>query len=392
MTRKKLTKTVDKKIKKLKFYTLDRILERNAHYNIIYGERSNGKTFSVLELIVKNYYTGKGKGAIIRRYDLDFQGKRGDGVFEHLVVNEIRGNVIEELTNGQWTDVYYWSMRWYMCKYDEKGNRVKDAEPFCYAFSLNATEHDKSTSFPDVTTILFDEFMTRKYYLPDEFILFTNVLSTIIRYRDDVKVFMCANTVNKYGNLYFTEMGITRYKQMKPGDIDVYKFAVMNEKKDVLTIAVEYADSPNKDGKPSDVYFAFNNPKLKMITGGMWEMDVYPHLPYKYEKQDIEFTFFIVWENEILQCEVISISKPVTAFLYLHRKTTPLRDEDNDLVYSTEYSGKFNWRRKITQPMYNVEKKMNVLIKNEKIFFQDNEVGEIWRNYIQWCKTDVGFV
>ena len=33
---------------KIKFYSLDAILEKKAQYNIIFGERSNGKTFSVL--------------------------------------------------------------------------------------------------------------------------------------------------------------------------------------------------------------------------------------------------------------------------------------------------------------------------------------------------------
>ena len=32
---------------KVKYYTLDKILEYNADYNIIYGERSNGKTTAV---------------------------------------------------------------------------------------------------------------------------------------------------------------------------------------------------------------------------------------------------------------------------------------------------------------------------------------------------------
>ena len=55
--------------------------------------------------------------------------------------------------------------------------------------------------------ILFDEFITRSMYLPDEFVIFTNVLSTIIRDRNNVKIFMCGNTVNKYCP-YYKEMGL----------------------------------------------------------------------------------------------------------------------------------------------------------------------------------------
>ena len=379
-----------KKIDELKFYTLDKIDECDAHYNIIFGQRSNGKTFAVLERIIRRYYQFHKKGAIIRRYDLDFQGKRGRDVFDHMVNNPTRGNVIAEITNGEWTGVYYFSLCWYLCRVNEKGIVVKDCEPFMYGFTLAAQEHDKGVSYTDIDTIFFDEFMTRKYYLPDEFVVFSNVLSTIIRMRDDVKIYMCANTVNKFGNLYFTEMGITRYKDMKPGDLDVYQFAAYGDK--VLKIAVEYADAKNKDGVPSDIYFAFNNPKLKMITNGIWEMALYPHLPYKYKEKDIEFTFFICWEGEMLQCEIINLEKPDAIFIYIHRKTTELRNVDDDIIYSTSYDARPNWRRKITQPVYEFERKIGALIRNEKIFFQDNEIGEIWRNYIQWCRKDGGFV
>ena len=40
---------------KNKFYTLDNILKENADYNIIYGERSNGKTTAVLNEILLQY-------------------------------------------------------------------------------------------------------------------------------------------------------------------------------------------------------------------------------------------------------------------------------------------------------------------------------------------------
>ena len=38
------------------YYSLKPILEENAHYNIIIGERSNGKTYSVLQKIIEDCY------------------------------------------------------------------------------------------------------------------------------------------------------------------------------------------------------------------------------------------------------------------------------------------------------------------------------------------------
>lgn len=371
----------------IEFYSLSKILKECAQYNIIYGMRSNGKTFAVQELGIKNYLEKGEQMAIIRRYDIDLTGKRAVDTFTHFVNNPKRGNIIKELSGGKWEDIYYYSQRWYLCRYNDNGERVKDAIPFCYGFTLAGQEHDKSTSYPKITTILFDEFMTRGTYLPDEFITFTNVLSTIIRDRDNVKIFMCGNTVNKY-NPYFKEMGLDNILKMEQGDIQVYRFAVRDKVE--LRVAVEYADNPNKQGKPSDVYFAFNNPRLKMITTGIWELAVYPHLPYKYKKDDILDLYFIVWEQTILQCEIITVED--TTFTYIHNKTTDLRDTSNDLIFSTDYNPRYNYRRKITQPVDEAGRLIKWFYDHDKVFYQDNEVGEVVRNYLQWCKTDRGIL
>ena len=263
----------------MKYYSLKKILENNAQYNMIFGERSNGKTYSVLEYGLKNYIEHGEQMAIIRRWQDDLTGKRGATVFDALVNN----NEVTRLTAGDWNGIYYYSGRWYLSRFTGK-KRILDEKPLAYAFSLTGMEHDKSTSYPDVTTILFDEFLTRKMYLPDEFVIFMNVLSTIIRERTNVKIFMLGNTVNKYCP-YFSEMGLSHIKDMQPGNIDLYRYGESD-----LLVAVEYT-KPNKHGKDNDFYFAFDNPKLSMITGGKWEIDIYPHCPIKYKPYDIKYIY-----------------------------------------------------------------------------------------------------
>lgn len=370
------------------YYNLIRILREDAHYNIIFGERSNGKTFAVLEFIIWYYWNYGKRGAILRRYDLDLQGKRGSSVFNNIIRNKKRGNILKKITGGKYTGIYYYSQQWFMYNEDDKGKRLKDDLPFCYGFTLSAQEHDKSSGYPDIDIILFDEFLTRSLYLTDEFVLFTNVLSTIIRENETAKVFMCGNTVNKYSP-YFKEMGID-ITNMKIGDLRTYKFANLsrkNKKTTTLKVAVEYSDGQSE--KPSDVYFAFNNPKLKMITGGAWEVAIYPHLPMKYKPKDILFTYFIIWETEILQCEIIQIDN--VNFTYIHRKSTPIQDEEKDLVFSTEFNPRFNYRRKINKPIDELGKKISWFFSTDRVFYQDNEVGEVIRNYLNWCKSDKGF-
>ena len=368
-----------KKKQEQEYYTLSPILKEKAHYNIIIGERSNGKTYSVLQKALQDYANNGYQTALLRRMQEDFIGKRGAGLFEPLINN----NEVERLTGGAWTSVYYYASRWFLCRYEEdkKGNmeRVTDNQPFMYGFALSQMEHEKGTGYPNVKNIIFDEFITRMAYLRDEFVLFMNTLSTIIRSRDDVTIFMLGNTVNKYCP-YFDEMGLRHIKDMKQGEIDVYQLKHSSGK--VLKVAVEYC-KPFEKGKKSDFYFAFDNQKLEMITNGVWEIDIYPHCPYRYRPKNILFTYFIEFDRQMLQCEIVQVDD--VCFTFIHRKTTPLKHPETDLVFTTRYDARPNYRRKLTKPRLDIERKIVEFYATDKIFYQDNEVGEIIRNYLLWC-------
>ena len=365
---------------KIKYWDIRNVLTRQARYNLIIGERSNGKTYGVLQYALEKYFTDGSRLGIIRRWEEDFRGKQANTMFDGLIQN----GVISKLSKGKWNGIIYQSHRWYMCKRDitNPKNVVVDDEPFAYAFALSSDEHYKSSSYPYIRTILFDEFLTRGSYLPDEFIKFTSILSTIIRLRDDVIIFMCGNTVNQYSP-YFEEMGITNIKKMKRGTIEVYTYGESG-----LRVAVEFSDFPTKE-KKSNVYFAFNNPKLEMIRSGAWEMDIYPHLPIKYKPKDIIYKYYIQFDNECLQCEIINVvdeNKNDLLFTYIHRKTTEIKEDGYSLVYSNISSPLPNHRKKITKPVSMLEKRIVSFFVKDKVFYQSNEIGEIVRNYLEWCK------
>lgn len=361
----------------IKYYKLNKIKELKCQYNIIIGERSNGKTYSVLEEGIRNWWDKHEQMAYIRRWKEDYRGKRGAQLF----AGHEESGIISEITGGEYDRVKYYSGKWFLGKNDEELDKVVyQDEPFAFAFALSDMEHDKSTSYPLVTLVVFDEFLTRQYYLNDEFVTFMNVLSTIIRHRDNVSIYMLGNTVNKYCP-YFKEMGLKHVSEMKQGKIDIYTYG---ESK--LKVAVEYCKSPNKEGKKSDAYFAFDNPSLAMITGGVWELALYPHCPRKYAPKDVIFTFFINFNDELLQAEVVQLDD--CCFLQIHRKTTPIQDEDTDIIFSEEYDPRPNHFRNIRKGGSKIKVKIADFFLNDKVFYQDNEVGEIVRNYLQYCITE----
>lgn len=365
---------------KSKFYTPHRIVSTGADYCMIIGERSNGKTTGCLAYALEKHVESGylDQLAIVRRWDDDFKGKNSERMLSGLVDL----GFVKKYTNNKFNSIYYHASRWFLCVVDEYGKRTFTQEqPFAYGFAISLQERYKSTSYSNIRYILFDEFITRNYYIPDEFIQFTNLLSTLIRLRDDVIIFMCGNTVNKYCP-YFQEMGLTNIKKMKKGDLDVYKYGESD-----LTVAVEFSDFPSKS-KKSNKYFAFDNPKLQMITSGTWEIDLYPHLPVKYNRCDIIYWYYIEFDEQVLQCEVIDSKEAGYVFTYIHRKTTPIKSDTLQLVFTKKQMLPYNYRTRINKPFDDIGKKVWHFFKNSKVFYQDNEVGEVVRNYLIWCNSD----
>ena len=358
----------------MKYYSLNKINKKDATYNVIFGERSNGKTYATLKQVLENYFSDGSQFAYIRRWSVDVQPKRMNNLFNAI----IEDGYLEKLSGGKFTAIFYRTGRFYLCTYNDKGKPIYNEEDIIgYAFSLSENEHNKANSYPRVTTIIFDEFLTNKIYLPDEFILFMNTVSTIVRQRTNVKIYMLGNTVNKFCP-YFKEMGLTNILTMKQGTIDLYTYGETK-----LKVAVEYADSKKKF-KKNNFYFAFNNPKLKMITGGAWELNIYPHAPVKWLPKNILFTYFIDFNDNLYQCEIIS--KDENVFTFIHEKTTPLKNPDKDIIYTMDYNPKINYNVNILKPLNDYQNKIAWFYTHDRVYYQNNNVGDAINNYLKICK------
>lgn len=357
----------------MSYYSLENILKYDADYNMVIGERSNGKTYAGLKHALEVFYRSgyREQFALIRRMKEDIKGKRAETLFSPLNDGEVYN-----ITRGEFNYCIYYNGKYYLANYDadlEKFTRMDI--PVGFTFALSEMEHDKSTSYPNVTTIIFDEFLTRRYYLPDEFILFINTLSTIIRQRNNVKIFMFGNTVNRFCP-YFKEMGLKHVPNMEQGTIDLYRFA------ENLTIAVEYASTSQETKKKSNKYFAFDDSSAtQMIINGKWEVAIYPHLTINYNRKDVLLDYFIEFNEQYLHCEIVQ--KGDALFTYVHEKTTPIKDDDNDIIYSLTYSERPNIHRKLLSRATKFESKIAQFYVTDKVFFQNNECGEIVRNYLR---------
>lgn len=372
---------------KPKYFTLDDIKKYKAMYNVIFGIRSNGKTYSVLLESLDNFKKSKciNQTAMMRRYLDDIMPSKMGTIFNALVKN---GEIAKRFKgDGDWSYVKYYMRRFYLAKKVTRtlnDGRIIEEEvvmekPFMYVFAITEEEDYKQNSFPDINLIIYDEFIARTGYVKGEFIMFMNLVSTIKRDRLDVTIYMIGNSIS-YTCPYFIEMGLKHIRQMKQGQIDVYTYGDTD-----LKVAVQYAEPVKKIKSKRDIdpYFAFDNPRLKMITTGDFELDVHPHCPYNYLPKHIKYIFFIIFESMIYQCEIVRFNNQW--FIFIHRKSTPIKNPDKDRIYQAETDVRWNYHRHLTKALNGDEvgQRIALMFANEKVFYQDNQVGEDIRNYIE---------
>ena len=354
-----------------KFYNLKTILKRNATYNVIIGERSNGKTFACLVYALKKYFENGDQFVYVRRWSTDVKPMRLNELFAAVVSS----GVLAKVSENKYQTIIFKTGRFYLANYGDDGKPIySDTDVLGFAMSLNEVEHNKSISYPKVTTVIFDEFLTQHVYLENEFISFMNLVSTIVRQRTNVKIFMLGNTVNKYSP-YFKEMGLNNVLHMEQGTIDVYSYG--NSK---LTVAVEYCASTEKS-KSNNYYFAFDNPKLKMITDGKWELDIFPHKPVNFTKKDIKFMYFIEFNDMVFQAEIVFLTSQT--FTFIHRKTTPIKESSK--VYSLIPNPSIFYSTSIKRPKDELEQHIYWYFTHDKVFYQDNDVGNAVQNFLKLC-------
>lgn len=383
----------------MKFYELDRILERDSLYNFIIGERSNGKTTALLRHIIKTYHETGQRGVIIRQMEEDVKGFKSAALFA-AVNNE---GMVEELTDGEFHVVKAYNRQFFLGRENDDGVVTYEKEPFAHIVALSQSIHFKSISFPNVGVIVFDEFIRQdRQMLKDELSLFINFISTIVRHVKRAQVFLIANTVS-WNSPYFEAMEIRNVSKMKPGEIATVEYPDETGGGDTVRVSIEYCESTAKSGgKDSDVYYRpfKNNAQVSMITDGGFAVPEYPKCPHHFTTRDVKLTCWIV-DKTILRCRLIKVDRDVFFFVDLLERdhTLPgevlgtsepdwerfeiLRDERRDLVYSLAFTSDRSHFTDPTMVYGDVRTRwLPDALRANRVFFENPEAGESLMYYI----------
>lgn len=357
------------------YYNCSKLDELDATYNLIYGKRANGKTFKICRKIIVKYLSEELPSAYVRRLDeMIKQGNLQDLFSPH---NEF----IRVMTGGLYNSTSYRTRCFNLCTYKD-GEKIKqDKQPFCRTYAINTVETTKGQDSGEIKYVLLDEFITRQFYLTNEFVMWQNTLSSIIRtHSNKVKIYMLANTVSKYCP-YFREMGLTRIKEQQQGTIDLYTMG-----KTETRIAVEYNDAAGAADKVSS-YFCFDNPELDMITSGAWEISLYRHIPRGVGDKPPELQFYIIFDGLIERGGLyIYNDAPLITF---SRRYKDIKEPENAIIYSDTLDDPPD-----PNPLHQTNLQCTItrahelilsLIKQHKTYFDTNEDGEIISSWLKWA-------
>ena len=80
------------------------------------------------------------------------------------------------------------------------------------------------------------------------------------------------------------------------------------------------------------------------------------------------------------------IDKDPYYFTYIHKKTTPIKDTMNDLVYTADFVPKLNYNRNILKPINKLQERLKWFFVTDRVYYQNNSIGDSVNNYIKLCK------
>lgn len=268
---------------KQKYYRLDKLDKIEAQYKMLIGERSNGKSYAVKERVLMDAYQNKKQFILLRRWLVEIK--------QNLVELYFADMPVAKITKGEYDGVCVYNANIYFYKMVD-GKKLK-SDCIGYVRALSQEQHYTSGSYNAVDTIVFEEFLSRDYYLPSETDKLSNFVSTIAR-RRTITVYMIGNTINKICP-YFTNWNLQHVGQQKQGTIELYHFSTLeideNGDSVVVTIAVEFCEN---SGRNSKMFFGRIS---NMITSGEWLTKEYNRLPGKLIDYVTLYHIIYVYDN-----------------------------------------------------------------------------------------------
>lgn len=358
-----------------------------AKYFDLLSDRSTGKTTNVMLLGLCMYWLYGTQIQYIRQLETHIMPKFTRSLFDVILQNDY----IRKLTDNTYNSITYKSRRWYMCKVIDGEIVEQDDVACCFMCSIDkAMDLKSSYNAPFGDFIVYDEFIG-KYYTPNEFVHFCDLVKTIIRERHSPIIFMIANTIDKHSQ-YFNELEIYDDIQvMQQGD---HKLITTQRGTKVYFEII--GSSPQKKTKRSIVnklFFGFNAPELAAITGDDWAVSNYQHIPEPLDDEqddrpDYDYIYrnlYIFHNSKYLRLDIVR-HKTLGVVCYVHWATRTYKDS-YIMTCEDRYDPRYHY--KLGSPK--IERLLKKLFATNRVYYATNDVGSFFTNYMKYIQKHLPY-
>lgn len=381
--------------RKVIHYSIDEIDKEGANVNLIWGERSNGKSYQVKHkkgvipfLEDTDRYTTsyedkeniikvsieKGKRFILmRRFKEEITSSWIESYFSDVDV--------EKLTNGDYNMITMYRKELFLTFYDIETHKSKRGLKIGYAVSLSIEQNYAGGSYLDVNDIIFEEFMSRTSYLHDEPNKLLNFYSTVDRKRGTTKLWLVGNTITRVCP-YIQEWGLNEiiFNQnqgeiktlwIPTGDID------NNGKKVEIKLAVEHCKSTGTSS------FVFGT-HAAMLNKGEWQSDPQPKLPKSYNEYKMLFRFAFHYKTFTWLCEYLMDKETKDVIWFIYPYSGKLKN--NIIVFSDIIKTSPYWQKDIYNPLIKNKTLVDLFktFRENRIFYSTDLCGTEFKQSIDF--------
>lgn len=348
------------------FNPVEMPLQESIGHYVLLSERSTGKTTNIL---LWSLCANKVDGLtpVYIRYSHDSIAPKN---LNKLVNVIIQCGYVEKLTDGAYNTMIYRAGEWRYAK-ERDGEIVSKSGVIMYALSMDRADLYKSTfNAPKGDIIIYDEFI-RDYYSANEFIRFLDLVKTVQRDREGVKVFWLANTINTE-NEYLYELEIhDGILTMQPGESDVFRTSLGMP---IYCNIISNKKLSKHKKLVNRLLYGFNKPELNSITGGGWSHSIYPHIETVDEKSVVSNRHYIQYMDRLLHIKVVRYNRMTIAEITRATRTYP-----DSIIYTDTFPADYRYRhgRGYTQG----DRLIWDLIDRRMVRFQNNQIAALFYNF-----------
>ena len=381
--------------RKIVHYSIDEIDSKGANVNLIWGERSNGKSYQVkhkkgvipfLEDVERYYDNYIDKGKIIK--EVQKSGKRfilmrrfKEEINAAWIESYFSDVDIESLTDGEYNMITMFRRELYLTYYDIETHKSKRGAKIGYAVSLSTEQNYAGGSYLVVSDIIFEEFMSRTTYLHDEPNKLLNLYSTVDRKRGTTKMWLVGNTITRVCP-YIQEWGLNNiiFKQ-KQGEIKTLWIPTSDLDDDFNPIEVKLAVEHCKSTGASSYVFGTH---AGMLNKGEWQSDPQPKLPKSYKEYKCLFRFAFHYKTFTWLCEYLLDKETKDVIWFIYPYSGKLKK--NIIVFSDMIKTSPYWQKDIYNPLIKNKTLIDLFktFRENRIFYSTDLCGTEFKQSIDF--------